>query len=147
DCSSVDSGIAVILAVCGGANIVSVTGDQAIVAGQSATLSVVTSGTAPLTVTWFSADGTHVGDGMSVTLFPPITTSYYATATNGCGSVTSTTLTVTVTPCPPPVIMQQPIQAAVALGSPVTLTAVGDGADLTYAWFDESGNQFATGPS
>jgi hypothetical protein len=144
DCSSVDSNIALILAVCGGANIVPVTGDQTIAAGQSATLSVVAGGTAPLTVSWFSADGTPAGNGVSVTVTPATTTSYYATATNGCGSASSAMVTVTVTPCPPPVILQQPIQVTTSLGSPVTLTAVGDGADLTYAWFDENGNQVAT---
>ena len=79
------------------------TSPGAISAGQSATLSVTASGTAPLSYQWYAgASGNTAspvtgGTGPSVTVSPSSTTSYWVRVSNSCGSANSAAATVTVT--------------------------------------------------
>jgi hypothetical protein len=73
--------------------------------GSPATLTVATSGTAPLTYQWYvGAKGdtsNPIADATSdsITVTPPSTTRYWARITNACGSVDSAAAIVTVSPC------------------------------------------------
>jgi uncharacterized protein YdbL (DUF1318 family) len=75
---------------------------QSIVSGQTATLSVIASGTAPLSYRWYqgnAGDGlTPVGANASTFTTPPLesTTSYWVWVFNECGSTFSATATISV---------------------------------------------------
>ena len=75
--------------------------------GGSSTLSIGVAGTSPVTVNWYTSSNTFVGSGTSITVTPSSTTSYYAIASNACGSP-ATSGPVTVTICLVPVITAQP---------------------------------------
>jgi hypothetical protein len=74
-----------------------------IIAGQSATLTVGASGTAPLSYQWYTGASGNTsspvpgGTGSSVTVAPATTTSYWAKVSNSCGFANSASATVTVT--------------------------------------------------
>jgi len=91
-----------------------------ITSGQSITLSVTATGTAPLTYQWYmgSGTGTPVGTGASY-LTPALTStaSYWVRVSNSCGTADSTTAIVTV-----PLI------------APATLTAVAGTSSVTVTW-------------
>ena len=76
--------------------------------GQSATLSVTATGTAPLSYQWYVGTSGNTGSpisgatGSSVTVSPASTTAYWVRVTNACGTANSATATVTVTTPPPP---------------------------------------------
>lgn len=79
-----------------------------IVSGNSTTLSVTATGTAPLSYQWYTGTSGNTTAPLagqtsaSTTVAPTATTSYWVRITNGCGTVNSSTATVTVTP--PPVV-------------------------------------------
>jgi len=106
-----------------------------ITSGQSTTLNVAVGGTAPLSVQWFNA-GTNsaVGTpGLSLTISPTVTTSFFARATNACnaGGAQSSTVTVSVT---------APVGAKRG-------DATGDGLITTADIFYLINNLFAGGPA
>jgi len=74
-----------------------------IVAGQSVTLSVGATGTAPLSYQWYIGNsGTTTspvpnGTGPGVTVSPTTTTKYWVRVSNSCGIANSVTVTITVT--------------------------------------------------
>ena len=76
---------------------------KTITAGQSTTLSVVASGTTPLSYQWYvGASGNTTspvtgGTGSFINVTPASTTSYWVRVSNACGSANSSTATVTVT--------------------------------------------------
>ncbi|HEX9983066.1 MAG TPA: FG-GAP-like repeat-containing protein [Thermoanaerobaculia bacterium] len=80
---------------------------RTITAGQTTTLSVTATGTAPLSYQWYiGSSGSTTSPiagatGPSVTVNPQTSTSYWVRVTNSCGSVNSTTATVTVSAPPP----------------------------------------------
>jgi YD repeat-containing protein len=116
-----------------------------IVQGQSTTLSAgFTTGELSYSVAWYTAAGTKVGEGNSVTVSPQSTTSYYVEVRNACGPTRSNTVTVTVEPCPKPVITQQPQNTTYTAGQPVTLNvaATSPYGPLTYQWYN-AGNLIA----
>ncbi|QKJ28333.1 gliding motility-associated C-terminal domain-containing protein [Mucilaginibacter mali] len=86
--------------------------------------------------TWYDAptNGNQVGQGPSITVSPPATTTYYVVAvTNGCASA-PIPATVTVTPYPQSPVTTFP-GTPVCQGSSVNLHAsVGDGG--TISWYD-----------
>jgi hypothetical protein len=100
-CGSVNttSSVVTVNAAC---NAPDITGDPistTIAAGNSATLWVFAAGV-DLSFQWYTSDGSPVlgGTAQSLTVSPAQTTSYYAVATNICGSARSGTATVTVMP-------------------------------------------------
>ena len=112
----------------------------AITSGQTATLSVVATGTDPLTYAWYSGQF-QVGSGPSITVSPNVTKAYSCVVSNDYGSDVSNTVTVTVTAAPvgtAPTITQQPLGDTILYGSntPVVLTIAAAGSTpLTYAWY------------
>ncbi len=81
---------------------------RTISSGQSTTLSVSASGTAPLSFQWYSGSSGNTSSpingatGSTLTVSPASTTSYWVRVTNACGAANSATATVTVTAPPPP---------------------------------------------
>jgi len=78
-----------------------------IAAGQSATLRVTASGTAPLSYQWYFGSAGNTSSpvagatGSSLTVSPASTTSYWAKVSNSCGFANSNSASVTVTTSPP----------------------------------------------
>jgi hypothetical protein len=119
--------------------------------GSTATFSVVATGTGPLRYQW-QKDGEPVPSATNATLSLPAVTSalagaYRVVVTNTLGTATSTPATLTV--LEPPIITSQPAAQTVAIGDPVSLTAVVSGtAPLGYQWFfNLSPIAGATGPT
>jgi hypothetical protein len=108
--------------------------------GSSITLSVVATGTAPLTYQWKKNGADILGaTSSSYVQSGSITTdsgSYTVVVTNAYGTVTSNTATVTVNIAgTPPVITLQPTSnTGVTAGLDITLTTTATGA-LTYQWY------------
>ncbi|MBK9713170.1 MAG: ExeM/NucH family extracellular endonuclease [Kouleothrix sp.] len=123
---------------------------QTIAAGVSASLSVVASGTAPLSYQWYegaSGDTASPVSGATGSSFstPPLsaTASYWVRVSNSAGSADSNTATITVTPAVvAPSITTQPQSQTVAAGVSASLSVVASGtAPLTYQWYEgASGN-------
>lgn len=82
--------------------------------GSSASLSIATTGTAPVSVQWYTAAGVPVANGNNITVTPTWTTAYYAMVSNGCRSVQSTTVTVVVRQ---PATITWPAPAAITYGA------------------------------
>ena len=113
--------------------------------GGSSTLTIAVTGTAPLTVQWYTSLGTFVGTGTSLVVSPASTTSYYAVVSNACGSVQSLTCKVTI--CSPGL-------GSAPTATPSTITAgqtsrldMGDATGsptLTYLWYKSDGTLVGT---
>jgi DNA/RNA endonuclease G (NUC1) len=116
---------------------------QTIASGQTATLTVVASGTAPLTYQWYQGAAgvttTPVGTNSSSFTTPALTatTSYWARVTNSQGSADSTAATITVgAQVVAPSISQNPQSQTIASGQTATLTVAALGtAPLSYQWY------------
>jgi hypothetical protein len=101
--------------------------------GQTASLSVVATGTAPLTYQW-RRDGAAIPGATSASYGATLAGVYTVVVTNSVGSVTSAAATVTVNPAPP-TITRQPASVTIALGETTTLSVVATGtAPLAYQW-------------
>ena len=90
-----------------------------------------------MTVSWFASDGTPVGTGNPISVSPSVTTSYYATVSNSCGSANSDTVTVSVVAsCIAPSVTSQPQNVTIVQGTSTTLHVAASGdAPLQYQWF------------
>ena len=116
--------------------------DQSILAGQTATFSVVATGTTPLTYQWQKNGAAISGaTGTSYTTAAETTADSGATfavvVTNAAGSVTSRAAKLTVTAAGPsaPSITTQPADQSVIAGQAATFTVVAAGtAPLSYQW-------------
>jgi DNA/RNA endonuclease G (NUC1) len=115
---------------------------QSIASGQTATLTVAATGTAPLSYQWYQgATGvttTPVGTNSSSFTTPALTAtaSYWVRVSNGQGSADSTTATVTVTSAVAPSISQNPQSQTIASGQTATLTVTASGTTpLSYQWY------------
>ncbi|MGA8223196.1 MAG: immunoglobulin domain-containing protein [Candidatus Acidiferrales bacterium] len=114
--------------------------NQSVTVGQTATFTVVATGSAPLTYQWQKGT-TNVGTNSS-TYTTPATTSgdnndkFQVVITNSAGSITSGTATLTVTAAATaPSITKQPVNTTVNLGQTATFTVTATGtAPLTYQW-------------
>jgi hypothetical protein len=113
--------------------------NQTVTAGQTATFSVVASGTAPLTYQWFK-NGTAIGGATSSTYTTPATVSgdtgslFTVTVTNSAGTATGGPATLTVNT--PPTITTQPANQTVNAGKTATFSVVASGTGtLTYQWY------------
>jgi len=127
-----------------------------IASGNQATLTVAASGTATVGFQWYignppsTSNPVAGGNTASIQVSPASTTTYWAQATNSCGSANSNAATVTVnaTGCPT-VVVGNP--TAVDLGNgtfQLSVTASG-GSGFSFAWFQGptvgSGTQVGTG--
>jgi hypothetical protein len=111
-----------------------------ILSGSTATLTVATSGTAPLTYQWYQgAVGNTtmpVGTNAFTFITPALTetTSFWVRVSNSVGSVDSAPATVTIAVAP--TIDAQPSSMSMIIGSTATLTVAANGtAPLTYQWY------------
>lgn len=108
--------------------------------GGTSALTIAVTGSAPVTVVWSTIAGSNVGTGTSINVSPAITTQYYATVSNSCGSTQSANVTVTI--C-------SPVLGTNPTATPSTITsgqvsrlensgATGPG-PLTYLWYKSDG--------
>jgi hypothetical protein len=114
---------------------------QSVTAGQTATLSVTATGTAPLTYQWY-LNGAAAGANSNVYSIAQTTAGQtgaqiYVVVTNADGSATSATVTLTVTAAATaPTITQQPTNDTVTAGQTAAFSVVATGtAPLTYQWY------------
>ena len=112
----------------------------------------------PVTYQWYASENNGPFSAIagatdsSLTVMPSVSTLYYCTATNSCG--TSQSYYAFVTVCYAPVITEQPQSQTVASGTNVTLSVAANspsGDPLRYQWylglFDPQAIQGATGPT
>ena len=114
---------------------------QSVVAGQSATFSVVANGSATLAYQWQKNDSKLDGATSSTYTLPATSLAdsgaqYSVVVTNGAGTVTSDKATLTVTAAlVAPSITTQPASQSVAVGGTVTFSVVATGTGpLLYQW-------------
>jgi predicted extracellular nuclease len=116
--------------------------DQTVGSGDTATLSVVAAGQAPLAYQWYigsSGDTSNpIGDATNPTFTTAAltaTTTYWVRVSNAFGHADSRTATVTVQTVAPPSISVQPASQTVPAGSTATLSVIATGDGLTYQWY------------
>jgi hypothetical protein len=115
--------------------------NQSVTPGQTATFSVVASGSGALTYQW-KKGGTAIGGATAASYTTPATTSgesgtqFTVVVTDGTGSVTSNPATLTVTATAvAPAITAQPANKTVTAGQTATFSVTATGtAPLTYQW-------------
>jgi hypothetical protein len=112
---------------------------QSVTAGQSATFTVVASGTGPLSYQW-QKNGTAIAAASSASYTtPPASladsgTRFSVVVSNAGGSKTSASAQLTVT-VPPPSIVTQPANQSIQSGQTATFTVVASGSGpLSYQW-------------
>ena len=114
--------------------------NQSVTEGQTATFSVIATGTGTLTYQW-KKGGTTISGATSNSYTTPATSNadnaavFTVVVTNGTGSVTSSNATLTVTAPVPPAITVQPSAQTITAGATATfsVTATGTGT-LSYQW-------------
>ncbi len=113
---------------------------QTVVAGTSVTLTVVASGTAPLSYQWSKGGVALSGATAASYTIAAVTTgdagSYTCVVTNGAGSATSNAAILTVNAATiAPAITTQPSSVTVTAGATATFTIVASGTGpLSYQW-------------
>ena len=112
---------------------------QTVLAGQTASFSVMATGTAPLRYQWFS-DGTAISGATASTYTTPATASsnngtfYTVTVSNAAGSAMSASAQLTVHS--PPTIVVQPVSQTVTAPAAGTFSVVASGVGpFAYQWF------------
>jgi hypothetical protein len=121
--------------------------NQTVLAGQTATFSVVAAGTAPLTYQW-QKNNANISGATSASYTTPVTVSgdngatFRVVVTNSAGNATSNSATLTVTASSVgPSITTQPANQTVTVGQTATFSVVAAGtAPLTYQWQKNSAN-------
>jgi len=117
--------------------------NQTVTLGQTATFSVVATGTAPLSYQW-QENGAAINGATSASYTTPATTSpdngstFVVVVSNSAGSMTSAAATLTVSPASAaPSITTQPTSQTVTLGQAATFSVVATGtAPLSYQWYE-----------
>jgi len=114
---------------------------QTVTAGQTATFTVVATGTAPLSYQWQKNSGNIAGATSTSYTTPATTTAdsgstFRVMVTNTAGTATSSAATLTVNPAPvAPAITTQPVSQTVTAGQTATFSVTATGtAPLTYQW-------------
>jgi len=121
--------------------------NQTVTAGQTATFTVVASGTAPLSYQW-QKNGANIAGATTASYTTPVTTTAASGSTfdvvvsNTAGSVTSTAVTLTVTAAAvAPTITTQPTNQTVTAGQTANFTVLAAGtAPLSYQWLKNNAN-------
>jgi hypothetical protein len=120
--------------------------NQSVNVGQTATVSVVASGSPPLTFQW-QRNGVDIPDATSSSYTTPVTTAaddnaqYSVIVSNALGSAFSNTVTLRV--ASPPQITQDPLNKSIATGQKGTFTVtvnVTGGLPLSYQWMKNGAN-------
>ena len=111
---------------------------RTVTAGQTATFSVIASGTSPLSYQW-NKNSSAISGATSSTYTTPATTSsdngaqFMVTITNSAGAITSNPATLTVNT--PPSITAQPASQIVIVGQSATFSVTATSiAPLSYQW-------------
>ncbi len=128
--------------------------NQTAYVGQTATYSVVATGSPTLTYQWRKGT-TDIAGATSSSYGTPVLTAadsgstYSVIVANPVNSVTSSSATLTVNPAVPPIITQQPISLTVLANDPATFSvAVSGSPPFTYQWqFNGQAILGASGPS
>ena len=114
--------------------------DQTVQAGQTATFSVVASGTAPLSYQW-QKNSVDISGATSASYTTPATAKadsgalFRCVVTNSAGSATSNAARLIVTSSTTPQITYDPVDQLVAVGQPATFRVFATGAGtLAYEW-------------
>src|SRR5271154_4512163 len=115
--------------------------NQSVVAGATATFSVIATGSSPMSYQW-QENGTPISAATAaIYTTPPTTMSdnnslFQVVVSNSVGSVTSTAGTLTVTPDPvAPSVTSQPASTTVMVGQTATFSVAASGTQpLTYQW-------------
>jgi hypothetical protein len=120
-------------------SIVTAPAGTAVVAGNTATFSVIAAGTAPLTYQWLKNGAAISGATSAMLTLNNVSATdaanYSVTVANAAGSVTSAAATLTVNL--PPDITAQPANQFGALNSPINLSVTASGTGpLSYQWFN-----------
>ncbi|MDD8020198.1 MAG: immunoglobulin domain-containing protein [Acidobacteriota bacterium] len=109
--------------------------------GQTATFSVVATGTTPLSYQWYK-NGVAMSGATSSSYTTPATTSsdndaiFYVRVSNSYGSVSSNSVTLTVVSGTAPTITTQPVSKTVNVGQTATFSVVATGTTpLSYQWY------------
>jgi len=121
--------------------------NQSVTAGQTATFSVVVSGTAPLSYQWRKKTA-NINGATASSYTTPATTSadnsakFDVVVSNSAGSITSAQATLTVNSAPvAPTITTQPANQTVTAGQTATFSVIASGtAPLTYQWQKNAAN-------
>jgi hypothetical protein len=120
---------------------------QTVIAGQSATFSIVVTGTGPLNYEWRKNGATIIVTNMSSYTTPPTTTAdsgsiFSVRVYNSAGSVTSTGAMLTVSAATvAPAITTQPAGQTVVAGQAATFSVAATGtAPLSYQWTRNGAN-------
>ncbi|HKW55711.1 MAG TPA: immunoglobulin domain-containing protein, partial [Candidatus Acidoferrum sp.] len=121
--------------------------NQTVTAGQTATFSVLATGTAPLSYQW-QKNGANIAGATGTSYTTPATattdsgSTFDVVVSNTAGSATSTTATLTVNAAPvAPTITTQPVNQTVTAGQTATFSVVASGtAPLSYQWQDNGAN-------
>jgi hypothetical protein len=113
---------------------------QTVTAGQTATFSVTTSGSDPLSFQW-CRNGTAINGATSASYTTPATANsdsgsqFSVVVSNSTGSVTSNTATLTVSAAMAPAITVQPASQTVTAGLRATFSVTVSGTSpLSYQW-------------
>ncbi len=110
---------------------------QAKCVGDSVTLSVIASGTGPLTYQWQKAGVTIGGATASMYFIPSAVAddagAYTVIASGACGPVASSVANLTVNA--PPSVLTNPASQAICPGSPVTFSITTTGTGWGYQWY------------
>src|SRR5207253_1999012 len=121
--------------------------NQTVTAGQTATFTVVASGTAPLSYQW-QKNGANIAGATSSSYTTPATAiadsgaTFDVVVSNSVGNATSNLATLTVSAAPlAPTITTRPANQTVTAGQTATFTVVASGtAPLSYQWQKNGAN-------